>query len=222
MWSALVPLIVASALVPVQIVVTILLLQSTGGRGAAIAFAGGMTAVRLAQGVVFGLILSSSEVESTSEGSAAIASTLLVVVAVLLLVMALRQLLADDDPDATPPRWMQATASMTPGTAFLLGAGLLAISAKFWVFTLSAIAAIGEADLGRAASISTFLVFTVLAVGVQLVLIGVTVVAPSRSDALLERASSWLSRHNRVMTIVIGLVFGVWFLVKGLEGLGVW
>jgi Sap, sulfolipid-1-addressing protein len=222
MWSALVPLIVASALVPVQIVVTILLLQSTGGSGAAIAFAAGMTAVRLAQGVVFGLILSSSEVESTSQGSAAIASTLLVVVAVLLLVMALRQLLADDDPDATPPRWMQATASMTPGPAFLLGAGLLAISAKFWVFTLSAIAAIGEADLGRSGSVAAFLVFVVLAVGVQLVLIGVTVVTPDRSEVLLDRVAVWLNRHNRVLVVVIGLVFGVWFLVKGLDGLGVW
>ena len=53
-------------------------------------------------------------------------------------------------------------------------------------------------------------------------LIGVTVFAPARSDALLERASDWLSRHNRVMMIVIGLVFGVWFLIKGLDGLGVW
>jgi hypothetical protein len=222
MWSTLAPLIIGSAVVPVQIVVTILLLRSTAGRGVAIAFASGMTVVRLAQGVLFGVILSSSDVEATSQGSSAITSTLLVVVAVLFLVMALRKLLADDDPDAPPPRWMQATASMTPGKAFLFGAGLLAIGAKFWVFTLSAIAAIGEADLGRAASIGSCLVFTVLAVGVQLVLIGVTVVAPARSDALIERASNWLTRHNRVLMIVIGLVFGVWFLVKGLDGLGVW
>ncbi len=222
MWSTLAPLIIGSAVVPAQIVVTILLLQSTAGRRGAMAFASGMTTVRLAQGVVFGLILSSSEVEATSQGSSAITSTLLVVVAVLFLVMALRKLVSHDDPDAAPPRWMQATASMTPGKAFLFGAGLLAIGAKFWVFTLSAIAAIGEADLGGPASIGTFLVFTVLAVGVQLVLTGVTLVAPARSDALLTGTSEWLSRHNRVLMIVIGLVFGVWFLVKGLDGLDVW
>jgi hypothetical protein len=223
MWSTLVPLIIGSAVVPVQIVVTILLLQSGAGRRVAIAYVAGMTAVRLVQGVVFGLILSSSEAEvTTSEESSAIASILLVVVAVLFLVMALRQLVSGDDADAAPPKWMQATASMTPGKAFLLGAGLLVIGAKFWVFTLGAIAAIGEADLGRPTSIVTFLVFAVLAVSVQLVLIGVTVFAPARSDALLDRASDWLSRHNRVMMIVIGLVFGVWFLIKGLDGLGVW
>ena len=170
-----------------------------------------------------GSILSSSEDEAaTSEGSSAIASILLVVVAVLLLVTALRQLLAGDDPDAAPPKWLEATASMAPGKAFLLGAGLLAIGAKFWVFTLGAIAAIDEADLSRSASILAFVVFAVLAVSVQLVLIGVTVFAPARSDALLDRASGWLSRHNRVMVIMVGLVFGVWFLVKGLDGLGLW
>jgi hypothetical protein len=223
MWSTLAPLIIASALVPIQIVVTILLLQSTSGRRAAIAFVAGMTVVRLAQGVVFGPILLSSDTDtSTSDGSAVIASILLVVMAVLLLVTALRYLLVGDDPDEAPPKWLVATASMTPGKAFVLGAGLLAIGAKFWVFTLGAIAAIGEADLGRPASIATFLVFAVLAVSVQLVLIGVAVFAPARSDALLDRASAWLSRHNRVMMIVIGLVFGAWFLIKGLDGLGVW
>ncbi len=223
MWSTLVPLIIGSALVPMQIVVTVLLLQSTSGKRAAIAFVVGMTSVRLVQGVVFGLILSSSEAEvTTSQGSSVVVSTLLVVVAVLFLVTALRQLVSDDDPDAAPPKWMQAAASMTPGKAFLLGAGVLAISAKFWVFTLSAIAAIGEADLGRAMSIVTFALFAVLAVSVPLALIGTTVFAPTRSDAFLVRASDWLSRHNRVIVTVIGLVFGVWFLIKGLGGLGVW
>ena len=223
MWSTLAPLIIASALVPMQIVVTIVLLQSTSGRRTAIAFVAGMTAVRFAQGIAFGLVLSSSEDgAATSQGSSAIASILLVVVAVLLLVTALRQLLAGDDPDAAPPKWLEAAASMAPGKAFLLGAGLLAIGAKFWVFTLGAIAAIDEADLSRSASILAFVVFAVLAVSVPLVLIGVTVFAPARSDALLDRASGWLSRNNRVMVIMVGLVFGVWFLVKGLDGLGVW
>ena len=223
MWSTLAPLIIASALVPMQIVVTIVLLQSTSGRRTAIAFVAGMTAVRFAEGIAFGLVLSSSEDgAATSEGSSAIASILLVVVAVLLLVTALRQLLAGDDPDAAPPKWLEAAVSMAPGKAFLLGAGLLAIGAKFWVFTLGAIAAIDEADLSRSASILAFVVFAVLAVSVQLVLIGVTVFAPARSDALLDRASGWLSRNNRVMVIMVGLVFGVWFLVKGLDGLGLW
>jgi len=44
--------------------------------------------------------------------------------------------------------------------------------------------------------------------------------APSSSQALLARASVWFERHNRVIVIVLGLVFGVWFLLKALQGLG--
>ena len=49
--------IIGSAILPVQITVTVLLLRSTTGRFAAVAWLAGMTAVRLAQGVVFGIVL---------------------------------------------------------------------------------------------------------------------------------------------------------------------
>jgi hypothetical protein len=31
----------------------------------------------------------------------------------------------------------------------------------------------------------------------------------------------WLQRNNRVVVIVLGLVFGTWFLIKALSGFGV-
>ncbi len=54
LWGTLLPLIVASALVPVQITLTVLLLRSSVGTAAA--WVGGMTATRLAQGVFFGIV----------------------------------------------------------------------------------------------------------------------------------------------------------------------
>jgi len=222
LWSTLVPLIVGSAVVPIQIVITILLLRSTAGKRTAVAFVAGMTAVRLLQGLVFGLILSSSETaDQTSGDSSTIVSVLLLVVAVLFLVTALRQLLHESDPDGEPPKWLKMTESIGPGKAFLLGAGLLAVGAKFWVFTLGAISAIGDADLGRPGSIVTFLVFVLLAESAMLTVVLAAVVMPRRSDAWLDRASRWLTDHNRLIMIVIGLVFGLWFMVKALDGLGV-
>ena len=94
---------------------------------------------------------------------------------------------------------------MTPGS-FLLGAGVLAIGAKFWMFTLGAISVIGEADLGRTDSIVTYLLF---------------VLAPSareRRSCSARRSSprrarrrgwttriGWLTRHNRMIMIVVSL-----------------
>ena len=116
---------------------------------------------------------------------------------------------------------MKLTQSVTAGKAFLFGAGYVAIAAKLWVFTLGAIGAIDEAGLGRAASVALFLLFVALAEAIPIALVAYAALAPRSSQALLERVSAWLERHNRVIVIVLGLVFGVWFLVKALQGLGV-
>ena len=63
-WTALLPLVIGSAILPVQITVTVLLLRSSAGRIAAVAWVAGMTAVRLAQGVVFGLVLGTGASEA--------------------------------------------------------------------------------------------------------------------------------------------------------------
>jgi hypothetical protein len=45
--------------------------------------------------------------------------------------------------------------------------------------------------------------------------------APVRADAVLARFSDLLTRWNGPIVIVLGLLFGTWFLLKALNGLGV-
>ncbi len=222
LWTSLIPLIIGSALVPIQIVVTTLLLRSKSGRSTAVAWVGGMTTVRLAQGVVFGLILGAGDgTDASSGGPGSAVSLLLLVIAVVFYVSAAKQLLDQPDEDAPPPRWMAMVESVTPGRAYLLGAGLVAASAKFWVFTLGAIAAIGAAGMSRPASIVTFLLFVALAESLLLAILVVAYAMPHRAETLLDRVAGLLERYNRVLVITLGLVFGTWFLVKALDGLGV-
>jgi len=221
LWGSLLPLIVGSALVPIQYVITTLLLRSRAGKVTAVAWVAGMTVVRLAQGLVFGLIIGSSTSDGgTSDGPSSATSLLLLAVAILFYVAALKQLLGHPDEDAPPPKWMAMVEEATPGKAFLLGLGVLAIGAKFWVFTLGAIAVIGDAGMDRPASITTFLLFVVLAESLQLALLVVAYVLPDRSSAILDRLASLLERYNRILVIGLGLVFGSWFLIKALSGLG--
>jgi hypothetical protein len=183
-----------------------------------------MTAVRLIQGLVFGLILGSRSVAAEAagdEGSSVIVSVVLLVLAVLFYVVVAKQLFRHPDEDAPPPRWMAMLDGVTPGRAFALGFGLVAISAKFWVFTLGAIAAIGAADLGQPGATIAFLLFVALAESVLLAVVGFAFAAPARADAALGRFSGLLERYNRPIMIVLGLVFGTWFLVNGLSGLGI-
>jgi hypothetical protein len=220
-WRNLLPLALASALVPAPLVATILLMRSS--TLAAGAWVAGMSVVRLAQGVVFGLIFSggSSAATETPAGRSAIVSGVLLVVSIMLFATAAQKLFGDDDPDAPPPGWMALIATMGPGRAFLLGAGLLVVNAKFWVFTLGALAAIEEADLARHESIASFLVFAVLAIAPQLLALGFAAIAPTRSRSLLGAVADWLQRNNRAIVVVVSLVFGTWFLAKALTGFGV-
>ena len=219
LWSTLIPLIVGSAVVPVQIVVTVVLLRSSLRTAAA--WVAGMAAVRLSQGVLFGFVLSESGADSVASGSpGVVASGLLLVFAVLFYVTALRMALADDDADAPPPKWMSKAESMSPMGAFGAAAGYVAISLKFWVFTLGAIGAISDAHLGRVTSVLTFVAFVALALSGNLAVLAFAAASPDRSATALERFADWLQRNNRIITIALGVLFGTWFLVKALSGLG--
>ena len=200
---------------------TILLLRASVGTAAA--WVGGMTATRLAQGLLFGVVFAGAgAVSGSDDGPGLVVSVVLLVVALLFLTKAAKLLLGgDDDEDAQPPKWMKLTASVTAGKAFLFGAGYVAIAAKLWVFTLGAIGAIEEAGLGSLASIALFLLFVALAEAIPIAVVAYAALAPASSRVLLDRVSAWLERHNRTIVITIGLVFGVWFLAQALSGLGV-
>jgi hypothetical protein len=222
MWLTLAPLIAGSAVVPIQIIVTILLLRSVHGRGTAVAWVAGMTTLRLLQGLVFGLLLGAKGgATASSSGGGFVVPTLLLVLAVLFYVLAVKQLLHQPDEDAPPPKWLTMAATLTPAKAFLFGFGVLAIGAKFWIFTIGATAAIGDAQLGRSGSILMFLLFVTLAECIELALIGFAYAMPTRADSVLDAFSAFLQRSNRVIVIALGLVFGTWFLIKALSGLGI-
>jgi hypothetical protein len=221
LWTALGSLVLGSALVPAQLVVTIALLRSPTGTRAAAAFVAGMTSVRLLQGALFGLVIQGSGAGDDSATASTLRSTLLLVVAILLLVMAVKKLLTDEDPDAPPPAWLTRAGSLQPGQAFLTGAGLLVIAPKFWVFNLGAIAAIEEAELARPTAIATYFVFVALTAFPTAVIVALTLATPDRANRLLQRLSTWLERNNGPIVVGVGLVFGVWFLAQALTGLGV-
>jgi hypothetical protein len=217
--TSLIPLAIGSAVLPLQITVTILLVQSAAGRIAAVAWVSGMLVVRVAQGVVFGLLFDTSEASGGADGPGLIASVLLLVVAIVFLVSATRKLLKEPEDDEPSPRWISIVESASPGRAFLMGAGIVAISAKLWVLTLAAIGIVAGADLGQRDGVLVYLGFVAAALSIHLIVVGAAYLLPDRSTALFERASYALKQFNRPIMIGIGLVFGTWFFAKALDGL---
>lgn len=221
MLASLLPFILGSALVPLQIIIVILLLTGEKqGTLKAIAFILGMTLARLAQGVLFGLILTggSGDPADAAAGSGWVNSTLLMILGILLLSTAYKQWRKEPDPDAPPPRWMRMIDSITPARALLLGAGFILIAAKLWVFTLGAISVITEAQLGQRDGVVAFLWYILLAQSLLIIPILIRILLPGRAGEWLGAFGGWLERNNRPIVIVVSLVFGALFLYQGARG----
>ena len=220
LFVSLLPFILGSALLPIQIIIVILILNSPHqGVLKASAYVGGMTLIRLLQGLVFGLILNNSELADDEQGKSLMVLILVTVLGILLLVTAYRQWRTEDDPDAPPPKWMAMIDSLTPLKALGFGLGLLLICGKCWVFTLGAIGEIAEAELGQLASTIAFLAFVLLAEILLLLPILIKLALPRQSKDLLASISSRLTQYNRPIVIGVSSVFGLIFLYKGLTGL---
>lgn len=217
---SLLPFIIGSALVPLQIIINILLLKSPQqGLAKASAYVAGMTIMRLFQGLLFGFILTGATTADKGDGRGPVASSLLLVLGLLLLISAFRKWWEEEDPDAPPPKWLTMLDTVTVLRAFALGLGLVLIAAKLWVFTLTALATIGEAQLGQPSSTIAFLLFVFLAESLLLLLILLRLIAPTQSTTWLDNISAWLTTNNRAIVIAVSSIFGLLFLYQGVSGL---
>lgn len=215
----LIPLMVGAAVVPIWIIIVLLLLSSKGGLAKASAFVTGSLIVRLIQAALFGFLFSAEAETGGAEGSNAVASTLLLIIGVLMLILAFKTWRKEDDPDGPPPKWMTVLGGMSVLKALGMGALLIAISVKHWVFTLSALATIIDARLSRSENVVLFLIYLLGAASLLILPILFYAVAPQQAGTALEKARKWLERNNRPITIAVSVLFGIYFLAKGITGL---
>jgi hypothetical protein len=218
---ALLALAMGSALFPAQIAITLVLLGSSARKGSksAIAWVGGLAVVRLIQGVVFGLIGASlGRTEGLPDG--AVLAFQLSLAAAFFGLAILKARRGRDDP-AAPSKRLARLGDAPPRQAFLFGIAALTLSVKGWVLTMGAIEVIAEARLAPPGPAIAYLAFTVLALGFHIAAIAATRLAPQRAHAALAQLLAALSRHERAITVGLGLAFGTWFLWQALGTAGI-
>jgi hypothetical protein len=215
----LLPVMIATATVPFSPIIVLLLLLGEGGLGKAIAFAAGNIAVRLVQGIVFAYTFGSATEAEAEAGVTYIASTLMVVIGILLLISAYKKWRKEVDPDDPPPEWMAKISGLSALKAAGAGALYITVSPKQWILTLAAITTIGEAGLSLASNAGLYLLFILVSQIFMLAPIVFYAVAPQQATKPLEAMQGWLERNSRTILILVSLVFGVWLLVKGINGL---
>jgi hypothetical protein len=159
---------------------------------------------------IFGAVL-----ESGGESELNLMSSVLLLLAgIVLLITAVKTWFKETDPEAPPSKWMAAIGRVSAPVAFGMAVVMMSLGFKQWVFTLSAIAVIDEAKVGKIATVIAYLLFIVAAQSLMLAPIISSAFAPSQSSKIVGAMLSWLERNSRAITIAVSLVFAVWFLSK--------
>ena len=211
----LVPLAIGAAVGgPMWIVMTLLLLRNDRGVSKAAAFAAGAFAVRFLQFALFSRIFGAVLKSGGEAELAAVSSVLFLLAGIILLITAVRTWFKETDPEAPPAKWIDAIGRVSEPVAFGMAMLMMFLAFKQWVFTLSAIAIIDEAKLGKLASVIAYLLFVVAAQSLMLAPIIVSARGTAQSSKTIAAMLGWLERNSRAVTIVVSLIFAVWFLSK--------
>jgi Sap, sulfolipid-1-addressing protein len=206
-------LAVGGAIAPPLLLLTILFLGSRRPLPNATALALGYFATCAAIGIA-GLTLFGEAADTVSMVGRVISAT----VGGLLIVLGLRSLLNAPDPDAPPPRWMGSISSMSPAKAFGFGMALFPVQIKNLAIFVACVNLIAAASLSpQGSTVALGLVLLIFAIPV-LVLIGLYAAVPQRSSDMLGSLRAWMEKNNRAITVVLGFVFGAFFLVRGFSG----
>ncbi|QQE66998.1 hypothetical protein GFS31_37030 [Leptolyngbya sp. BL0902] len=215
----LLPLMLGAALAPLWLVIVLLILQSRRGLGKAIAFVLGITLVRLFQGWLFGMVLGQAEVFSESNAPQLVMALLLMALGLMLLISACKSLIHAPDPDAPPPKLFQQIDQAKPLKLLGMGLMLTTIAPKLWVFTLAALGIIREANLDRAAALQAYLVYILGAQSLLILPLLFYAAVPGPASGFLRMANEWLTKNQRIIGLVVSLLFGTVFFWKGWSSL---
>jgi len=206
-------LVIGGSIVPPLLLLTILFLGSQRPIPNASALALGYLTICAVIGVA-GLILFGGEESPVSIVGRIISAA----VGALLIVLGLRSLLNAPDPDASPPGWLESINSISPPRAFGFGMALFPLQVKDLATFVACLNLIIASSLSPQGSIVALgLVLVVFSIPV-LVLIGLYAAVPHRASTMLGSLQAWRGNNNCAITVLICLVFGVFFLVRGFLG----
>lgn len=139
-------------------------------------------------------------------------------VGLLLLYLVIRSALKSPTTDA-PPSWLRGFDTMSLSRAFLLGMGILVMNASTLVLYIPAVRAIAGGHLNPGETVGLLALTVAIVMSWLLIPFLLAIVMPQRSARLLRGLNAWIGRHSRTISSLLLLVFGVYFLLKGLTEL---
>lgn len=99
------------------------------------------------------------------------------------------------------------------------GFGWIEVCPKPWAFVLTAVTVSFTANLSPVQSLVNYLIFSILIQLFYVLIIGINLLIPLRSGAILDALVLWIRNNFSPVVIVIFTGFGLFFLFKGISGL---
>lgn len=211
-----VPLALGAAVSPIVLAITVAMLTGPGRTRRALAFLAGEAVPLLA---LAGLILLFGTGISLKVPPTAL-TVLDLVFAVILLAVGLRALSrALHKVPVEPPSSTDSHANVTPRRAFAIGVGSMSTNFTSLLLYLPALKLIAAGDLAFADELIAAALVILLVLSTVWLPLALTRIAPATADAALARIAATFQRNERRVTILLGLGFGLYLLVRGLIGL---
>ena len=211
------PYALGVAFSPVPIASILLLLTSPRAAANGTLFAAGWTiGVALLAAAFSGLVHELGVVDEHPSWAAGLE----LVIGLACLVAALLLILGRGRRTARSSSIIAAVDTVTPRRAAGLGIVLSGANPKVIALALGAAVALARVSGGAATSIAGVVAFTLVGAAGVLIPLGLFVVFPSRSDAVLQRTRAAVTRNETALLSGLGLAIGGLFLLDGVRSLG--
>jgi threonine/homoserine/homoserine lactone efflux protein len=142
-------------------------------------------------------------------------ATLNIVLGALLLAVGLRALLK-------PPKLKPAEPDTKPTSArrsFVTGAAAMATNVTSFALYIPALALIAGSGLPLGQRGVAALIILLITLAVAWVPLLLAAVVPAASTRLLPALGNWMTANDRWFQVILGVGFGIWLLIKGIQGL---
>lgn len=216
-----VPLAVAVAISPLPMAGLILVLMSRRGVSNGWAFLGGWLS-GLALLVIGVIALIQGGDMPAREGPRPVISWIRICLGLVLLVISarswMRRGMVGENPEA--PSWMKTVDQFTALKSLLLGFALVILNLKNLPLSIEMAALVARRNLPAGEEASCVVIFLIVSsIGLFIPVI-VAILGGDEARAILERWKRWLGANNSTIISVIFLFLGIYFVVKGVMGLG--
>jgi threonine/homoserine/homoserine lactone efflux protein len=143
-------------------------------------------------------------------------ATLNIVLGALLLAVGLRALLKPPKPK---PAAEPDTKPTSAGRAFVTGAAAMATNVTSFALYIPALALIAGSGLPLGQRGLAALIILLITLAVAWVPLLLAAAVPAASTRVLPALGNWLTANDRWFQVILGIGFGIWLLIKGIQGL---